>query len=139
MDKKILKFIKSNNILTMATCSEGQPYCANCFYAFDEKRNVLVFLSDDTTRHIEEALENNKVAGTINTKFTSIAKIQGIQFVGVFISPNETEERELYSIYYKKYPFAEAKPASVWGIKLEYVKMTDNTLGFGKKIIWNQH
>jgi uncharacterized protein YhbP (UPF0306 family) len=138
MDKKIIEYINKNKVLTIATSIDNQPYCAICFYVFDEENNVLIFLSDDVTRHISEALKNNLVAGTITTKVTTVAKIQGIQFTGEFINPNETEAANFYEKYYSKFLFAKAKPSPIWGIKLTFIKMTDNTLGFGKKLLWDR-
>ena len=136
MEKNIIKYLTNNKVLTMATSVSNVPYCANCFYAFDEAKKVLIFLSDESTRHISEAIQNKNVAGTINTEVTTVAKIQGIQFTGEFINPNNEEQKDFYDVYYEKFPFARAKPASVWGVKLVSIKMTDNTLGFGKKLIW---
>lgn len=136
MDKKISKYILANKALTLATSSNSVPYCANCFYVFDEVNKTLIFLSDTTTRHIEEGLVNKNVAGTINTEVTTVAKIKGIQFTGEFINPREGQQKEFYAAYYKKFPFAKAKPSAIWGIQLNWIKMTDNTLGFGKKLIW---
>jgi len=28
--------------------------------------------------------------------------------------------------------------APVWGLKLNHIKMTDNALGFGKKLLWDR-
>ena len=136
MDKKILTYIKANKVLTMATSINNSPYCAICFYVFDEESSTLIFLSDTTTKHISDALLNLKVAGTITTEVVSLAKIQGIQFEGVFIHPTNGLEEYFYKKYYDKFPFARAKPSPIWGIELTYIKMTDNTLGFGKKLIW---
>lgn len=136
MDKKISEYISENKVMTIATSVNNIPYCANCFYVFDEEKNILIFLSDDTTRHIKEALLNRNVAGTINTEVTTVAKIKGIQFVGEFIQPNEEEKKLFYDTYYNKFSFAKAKPSLVWGIKLHFVKMTDNTLGFATKLKW---
>lgn len=138
MEKKIVEFLANNKVLTMATSIDDIPYCANCFYVFDEKNRVLIFLSDDSTRHIGEAIKNKHVAGTINTEVTTVAKIQGVQFTGEFIIPTKEEGKQFYAIYYDKFPFARAKPSMVWGIQLLTVKMTDNTLGFGKKLMWNR-
>jgi uncharacterized protein YhbP (UPF0306 family) len=138
MDKKIIEYIDKNKVLTIATSIDNQPYCAICFYVFDEENNVLIFLSDDVTRHISEALKNKQIAGTITTKVTTVAKIQGIQFTGEFINPNEIEAANFYEKYYSKFPFAKAKPSPIWGIKLIAIKMTDNTLGFGKKLLWEK-
>ncbi len=138
MDKKITNYIADNKVLTMATVLGNVPYCANCFYVFDEKNKLLIFLSDSKTRHISEALKNNNVAGTINSAIKTIAKLQGIQFTGKFINPNEQQTQDFYKKYYQKFPFAKAKPSPIWGINLTSIKMTDNTLGFGKKLKWER-
>lgn len=138
MDKKIIEYINKNKVLTIATSIDNQPYCAICFYVFDEENKVLIFLSDDVTRHISEALKNKLMAGTITTKVTTVAKIQGIQFTGEFIDPNETQAVDFYEKYYSKFPFAKSKPSPIWGIKLFSIKMTNNILGFGKKLLWER-
>jgi len=138
MNKKIKEYLFNNRVITLATCDNGQPYCANCFYVFDEENQCLIFLSDLTTRHIKESLKNKSVAGTVNSVITTVAKIQGIQFMGEFIHPNETQQKKFYTLYYKNFPFAKAKPTPIWGIALTSIKMTDNTLGFGKKLLWER-
>ena len=138
MDKRIIKYIHKNKVITLATSLNQQPYCANCYYAFDEKNGRLIFLSDEQTRHIQEALKNDLVAGTITTNHLSVAKIKGIQFTGKFMVPNEDLKKDFYALYYDRFPFAKAKPEAIWGIALEFVKMTDNTLGFGTKISWEK-
>ena len=138
MDEKILNYITKNKVFTMATSVVNQPYCAICFYVFDEQSTTLIFLSDITTKHITEALFNKNVAGTITTEVITVAKIQGIQFTGEFIHPTKEQEAYFYNKYYSKFPFAKAKPSPIWGIQLSSIKMTDNTLGFGKKLMWNR-
>lgn len=138
MDEKIIKYIKKNKVLTIATSVDNFPYCAICFYVFDEQSTTLIFLSDITTKHITDALTNNKVAGTITTEVVTVAKIQGIQFTGEFINPDEIQEASFYEKYYSKFPFAKAKPSPIWGVQLSSIKMTDNTLGFGKKLLWDR-
>ena len=138
MDKKILDYILSQKVITLATCVDEQPYCANCFYVFDEKNKILIFLSDEKTRHVSEALANNKIAGTINKEVTTVAKIKGLQFTGKFIDPDDILKKQFYKLYYHKFPFAKAKPSPIWGVELGTIKMTDNTLGFGKKLKWER-
>ena len=59
MEERIVKFIKRHHVLTLATVNEaGMPYVANCFYAYDAKRNLFIFTSDDTTRHGAEMVAN---------------------------------------------------------------------------------
>jgi len=138
MDKRIQKFIGKNKVLTMCTSEDNVPYCASCFYAYDEEAQLLIFSSENYTRHIEQAIKNTSVSGTINTKNKTIAKIQGIQFTGEFISPSEEQQKAFYSVYYKRFPFAKAIPAPIWAIQLTWIKMTDNSLGFGKKLVWER-
>ncbi|MGB0882013.1 MAG: pyridoxamine 5'-phosphate oxidase family protein, partial [Vicingaceae bacterium] len=115
MEKKIVNYLSESKVLTLATCLDNVPYCANCFYVFDDESKTLIFLSDDKTRHITEALANNNVAGTIDKVVTTVAKIQGLQFTGEFINPTEEQQKAFYDIYYDKFPFARAKPSPVWG------------------------
>jgi uncharacterized protein YhbP (UPF0306 family) len=136
MDKKIVKYITENKVFTIATSVNNKPYCAHCFYVFDEVTTTLIFLSDNETQHMKNALLNGKVAGTISTDVTTVAKIKGIQFTGEFVNPSEQQQKDFYALYYHKFPFAKAKPSPIWGINLQTIKMTDNTLGFGKKLIW---
>jgi uncharacterized protein YhbP (UPF0306 family) len=58
------------------------PYVANCFYAYDAKRNVLVFTSDTTTRHGAEMAANSNVAISIVLETRIVGRVQGIQIVG---------------------------------------------------------
>ena len=138
MEKKISNYISVAKVFTIATSINDTPYCANCFYVFDEANKFLIFLSDEKTRHISEALLNNRVAGTIDAAITTVAKIQGLQFTGKFINPTEEQQQVFYKTYYNKFPFAKAKSSPIWGIQLNWVKMTDNTLGFGKKLKWER-
>ena len=138
MEKKIVSYLKGNKVLSYCTSIDQQPYCATCFYVYDEENQRLIFLSDDSTRHIRESLQNEKVAGVITKDFKTIAQISGIQFTGNFINPDEELSSDFYNRYYDKFPFAKAKPSPIWAIDLHYIKMTDNTLGFGKKLIWEK-
>ncbi|MCX6297115.1 MAG: hypothetical protein NTX97_13845, partial [Bacteroidetes bacterium] len=61
-----------------------------------------------------------------------------IQLKGKFIIPENELLTTAKKSYYKKYPFAIAIPGDLWILEFEYIKFTDNTLGFGKKLIWNK-
>ncbi|MBK7558873.1 MAG: hypothetical protein IPI54_11635 [Chitinophagaceae bacterium] len=41
-------------------------------------------------------------------------------------------------IYLAKHPLALAIPGDIWALQLNSVKMTDSTLGFGKKLLWER-
>lgn len=138
LDNAILSFIQSQSVLTIATCVQGIPSCATCFYVFSEKYNALIFKSNRDTKHILEALQNNNVAGTIVPDKSEVGKIKGVQFSGSFTEPTGHLLDELKNTYYKKFPFAVAFKGDLWMIELTSVKFTDNTLGFGKKLRWEK-
>ena len=138
MDNKISSFIEGQKNLTFCTSTNNNPYCASCFYAFMNENNYLVFMSDKDTRHIAAALINDKVAGTIIPDIGKRGTIKGIQFTGKFIIPRGELLEKSKKIYHKKYPFAIPLPGEFWAVELFSIKMTDNTLGFGKKLFWER-
>ena len=129
----IVRFIKRHHVLTLATTnSEGMPYVANCFYAYDAKRNKLIFTSDDTTRHGAEMASNSHVAVSIVLETRIVGKVQGIQICGRAVRGDSEAKKS----YIKRFPYAAVAPLSLWMVEPEMMKLTDNTLGFGKKLIW---
>lgn len=136
VDKRILKFISKHHVLSLSTYSENFPWSCSCFYAYDEALNRFVFTSDDETQHAKQATLNPNVSGTIVLETSMIGKIQGIQFTGEMIKLKANEELIARKIYLKKFPFAVFVKTSMWAVFLNHIKLTDNRLGFGKKIIW---
>ncbi len=138
MDKKISTFLKTNKLFSFCTTTENEPYCASCFYAFADEGDYLVFKSSKETKHITDALLNPNCAGTITPDIDKVATIKGIQFTGTFLQPQDDLLDNLKKVYYKKFPFALTMPGDVWAVQLNKIKMTDNTLGFGKKLHWER-
>lgn len=138
MDKRIVKFIKSHHVLTLSTASQNIPWCANCFYAFIEAEKMLVFSSDMDTRHVQEVLENPKVAASIVLETSVVGKVQGVQIEGIMRLPYKEEEKKVKKAYYKRFPYALAMNSSLWVLEMHNLKMTHNQLGFGKKLHWKR-
>ena len=133
-EKRITSFIARHHVLTLATATtDGIPYCAACFYAYDKERNVIVFTSDDNTCHAQQMVANANVACAINLETRVVGKVQGLQICGV-VRRGETEDR---AVYIKRFPYAAVAPLNIWVVEPYFMKLTDNTLGFGKKLIWN--
>jgi uncharacterized protein YhbP (UPF0306 family) len=136
VDIRVIKFFRKHHVLTIATTVENEPWCANCFYVYLEEENTLVFTTDTDTRHGREFVKNPLVAGSVVLETMIIGKIRGIQFQGMISEP----EGELISkakwAYLKKFPPAALMDTHLWVVKLTHIKMTDNRLGFGKKLIW---
>ena len=133
MDERFIKFIKKHHVLTLATInSEGMPYVANCFYAYDKERNLFVFTSDLTTRHGAEMAQNSNVALSVVLETRIVGRVQGLQVTGKAERGDEAACR----CYIKRFPYAAVADLEIWMVAPTMMKLTDNTLGFGKKLIW---
>ena len=133
MDERFIKFIKKHHVLTLATVNgEGMPYVANCFYAFDAKRNLFVFTSDLATRHGAEMATNSSVALSIVLETRIVGRVQGLQVTGRALRGDD----EARKCYIKRFPYAAAADLELWMVEPTMMKLTDNTLGFGKKLVW---
>lgn len=137
-DKKFIDLIKKHHVLTLATAINNVPYCASCFYAYDEENNSFIFTSDHKTRHAQEMLANSNVAAAIALETTMIGKIRGIQICGSVSELKEKEFKLAKKTYLHKFPIAALSDLVLWKLIPETMKLTDNRLGFGKKIFWER-
>ncbi|PKP20391.1 MAG: hypothetical protein CVU05_09200 [Bacteroidetes bacterium HGW-Bacteroidetes-21] len=135
-DKKIIEFIKKHHVLTLATAEENQPWCSNCFYAYLEKENLFCFTSDEHTRHVQHLKNNNKVAASIVLETKIIGKIQGLQLTGIVTEPEGELLKSVRNRFLKRFPYAILKDTTMWCLSPDFFKLTDNRLGFGKKLYW---
>ena len=137
-DKKIIEFIKKHHVLTLATSVNNIPYCANCFYVYLKDENMFVFTSDNETKHVQDVLQNHYVGGSVVLETSTVGKIQGIQFNGNMYLPEGDLKKKAKKSYMKRFPFAQLMKTQLWLIELDFIKLTDNRLGFGKKLIWRK-
>lgn len=137
-ENKVIEFFNEHHVLTIASSSDNQPYCANCFYTYIEDKNIFVFSSDDDTRHAKEFRKNPNVAASIVLETKTIGKIQGTQILGQIKEAQNEELKMANKAYLKAFPFAILKSTKLWILDVNYIKMTDNRLGFGKKLIWKK-
>lgn len=137
-EKRVVEFINEHHVLTLATSRDNQPYCANCFYTYLEDENAFVFTSDTTTKHILDALEQPYVAGSVVLETKAVGKIQGIQFNGTLFQAENDLQKKAKKAYLKRFPYAALMKTTMWVLELSFIKMTDNRLGFGKKLIWQK-
>jgi uncharacterized protein len=138
-DERILKFINEHHVLTLAVVNKNLPWCASCFYVYLPERNLFVFTSDPDTRHISDVIQSNnyQVAGAIALETRITGKIRGIQFSGTIRELGGEELKTGKKAYYEKFPIARLSKLFLWGLEPGFIKMTDNRLGFGKKLIWH--
>jgi uncharacterized protein YhbP (UPF0306 family) len=136
VDKRVIRFFRKHHVLTIATTVDNEPWCAHCFYVYLEDQNTLVFTTDKDTRHGREFLKNPLVAGSVVLETKIIGKIRGIQFQGIVSEPEGEELERVRKAYLRRFPVAVLMNTHLWIVSLTHIKMTDNRLGFGKKIIW---
>ena len=136
IDSRVIRFFRKHHVLTIATTVENEPWCANCFYVYLEEENALVFTTDNDTRHGKEFIKNPFVAGSVVLETMVIGKVRGIQFQGIVSEPEGDHLARAKSKYLKRFPVAALMETRLWIVKLTHIKMTDNRLGFGKKLIW---
>jgi uncharacterized protein len=136
IEKRVIRFFRKHHVLTIATTVNNEPWCANCFYVYLEEENALVFTTGNDTRHGKEFAENPNVAGSVVLETMVIGKIRGIQFQGIVSEPEGEMISKAKWAYLKRFPPAALMDTHLWVVKLTFIKMTDNRLGFGKKLIW---
>jgi len=130
--KKITKFINTHHVMSLATTYENELSVCSLFYVYDEITNSFIIASSEKTTHIRHIKNNTQVAGNILLETEKLLKIQGLQFRGTFVELNAKREKKLY---FEKFPYSLALKPKLWSIKVNYFKMTDNKMGFAKKII----
>lgn len=139
MNECIIAFLKGQTVATVCCVDEeNRPYCFSCFFAFDEKKQLLYFKSSAQTQHAQLLLQNGTVAGTILPDKLNPLAIKGLQFSGEIVESANPLTADAGSVYHRKYPFALAMKGDLWTVRLTNIKMTDNTLQFGKKITWER-
>lgn len=130
---KIEGFLDKHHVLSLATYADGELSSCSLFYAYDKTSTSFIVASSDDTTHIRHIIQNPSVSGTVVLETKTVGKIQGVQFRG---EVSVLEDESLKKLYFKTFPQAALMSPKLWVIKVNYFKMTDNTLGFGKKIIW---
>lgn len=135
MEKKIEQFIAKHHVLTLATATnDGSPYCCNCFYAYNKAEQALIFTSDAATRHAQMFAENSRTAASIVLETRIVGRVQGLQITGHTTLATEQDK----ALYIKRFPYTAIADLTLWRLQADFLKLTDNTLGFGKKLIWQR-
>ena len=120
---KFDEFLGRMKLLSLGVLRNNLPYCCSVFYAYDPQNKELIIASASDSEHIKAVFANRGVAATValDTKF--IGRIKGVQICGHIL---------------KRFPFARAMETDFFTIRIDWMKMTDNTLTFGKKLIWER-
>ena len=139
MNETIIHFLQKQTSATVSCVDEMcRPYCFSCFYAFNFEKGLLYYKSSADTHHAHMLRKNPFVAGTVLPDKLNRLIVKGIQFEGIVLEPSHLNAEEASGYYYKKHPLALAIPGIIWIIQINHIKMTDSTMGFGRKIAWGR-
>ncbi len=146
---RIAAFIRRHHVMTLATVGEGgHPWCAHVFYAWmagekgtDGLKDAVgfVFTTDPATRHGAEMEAGGRVAAGIALETRIVGRVQGLQIEGEVCRPSGSDLEKARRAYLRRFPYAAAAgELPLWILVPTHMKLTDNTLGFGKKLIWTK-
>ncbi len=139
MNELIDPFLEEHTCASFACLNElGNPYCFTCFYAINIQEGLLYFKSSFDTKHSGYLQTNPNVAGTILPDKLNKLQVKGIQLEGIILPFDDILTKNAATQYYKQHPMAVTVAGEIWTVKINKVKFTDTTLGFGKKIIWDR-
>lgn len=133
---EIADFLLSNHVMGLATTGTAGLWCASVFYCFDPVQHRLIFLTALDTQHGRQLAEDGWVAGTIAGQPVAVEDIRGVQFDGHALLLDGEPGTAALALYLEAFPFARAFAAPVWAVALDVVKFTDNSRGFGHKLLW---
>jgi len=131
----LIRYLKKQHVLSLCASDGDALWCANCFYVFDEARMAFWLMTEADTRHGALMARHPRVAGTVNGQPKTVLLIKGVQYRGRI---KLTDEAQALKAYQSRFPVAKKVTAPLWEITLDELKMTDNALGFGKKIVWQR-
>ncbi len=139
MNEQIIQFLKEQTCASICCSDEnGKPYCFSCFYAFNSTAGLLYFKSSANSNHVGLMKNNPFIAGTVLPDKLNKIQVKGMQFEAIVLDTQQPLVKRSLGIYLSKHPLALAIPGDIWALQINYIKMTDSTLGFGKKIIWTR-
>ena len=138
IDQQIILFLNEHHLLTLATSQNNKPYCCNLFYVYDQVSNQLIFSTETKTKHAQDFITNTNVAGSVALETKNVSKIQGVQLLGTIEELEGGRLKIAKEQYIKAFSYAASMDIHLWAMPLNFIKMTHNKLGFGKKLIWEK-
>ena len=138
IDTKVLDFLDEHHLMTLATVRDNVPHTSNMFYAFDAETGSFIFTSKYDTKHVGDVKLYNVVACNVALETKNVSKVQGLQITGRMMQVDGERLKKNKKLYLKKFPFAVFVDLDLWVVEMDGYKFTDNTLGFGKKLLWTR-
>lgn len=132
----ISRWLGKQHVVSWSVARDGELWAACAFYLYDSEKVAFYILSDESTRHARMSGRRAPIAGTVNGQPKSVALIRGVQFRGEIRLLEGDEAAAVRERYNRRFPMARMLSAPAWELRVDEMKFTDNTLGFGKKLLW---
>ena len=146
---EVREYIVTHDTLSLATTYNGQVCSTPLFYQVDSDLR-LYFISDATTRHIQNAINNPKAAVSIFEQNQSWQSIRGVQIEGNVSRVSDKKRKQIETLYCEKFTFLknileavddeDAKrvkqrfqSSKFYAVTPDFVRFIDNSRGFGFK------
>ena len=137
--ERIVAFVRRHHVMTLATTGAGRrPWVAHAFYAWVPSERWFVFMNNPATRHGAEMAACERVAAAIALETRVVGRLQGLQIEGVVRLAEGADLDTARRAYLRRFPYAAVMEQPLWVLEPTLMKLTDNTLGFGKKLIWRE-
>ena len=124
--------------MTLATCHDDEAYCCSLFYTYMDDEGCFVFSSENSTRHVRNLSHNMVVSACIALETEMVGNIQGLQLQGLVYRPSGVLAKAARRAYMRRFPYAALFHTPFWVLEPTWAKLTDNRLGFGKKLTWEK-
>jgi hypothetical protein len=140
--ERIVAFLDSHHVMSLATVGPQGPHAANVFYARDGL--ALLFVSDAASRHSVELEADARAAATIATDYADFAAIRGLQLSGrachLVDAPERLRAKEILEARYGFLRLAADETmldryarAQMYRFDADRVVLIDNRRGFGHR------
>lgn len=132
------EFLNRHTVLSLAVAADGEVWAASVFYCVDADRCRLLYYTNDNTAHARLALRSDAVAATIAAQQRRVESISGLQLRGRTTRLACAEADRAREIFAERFPEIAVADAPIWELTPDYLKLVDNSRGFGHKQEWRR-
>lgn len=132
------RFLNESNVMAVAACDDGQLWAASVFYCVDPGEQALLFYTSLDTLHGRLMRASPAVAATIASQQRDVSQLRGVQLTGIVTMLEGDEAARARAQFEQAFPGTRSAGTPIWALTPSYLKMVDNTQGFGHKEEWRK-
>jgi uncharacterized protein YhbP (UPF0306 family) len=142
--ERIIAFLESHHVMSLATVGAHGPHAANVFYVRDGF--ALMWVSHPASRHSTELEADPRVAATIAPDYKDFPDVRGVQIAGRARRLTDAGESvHARTLLEERYPFLKKLTllpqalleafarVAFYRLEPQVITLIDNTRGFGHK------